>query len=226
MTEVDQYINQIKNKFISNCPIQKPNNQFEEGSDIDTDDENNENQKVALSKINQLLENLKKNNKRIFSSFNEGDIRKKSKNELYENNFFNGTDNFNSWLLHSIPYKCSECNGNHQPFKKQDFPIFYFFEPLTFIRDVNNVIHIELETPGVDKDDLKIDLSNNILTIIAKKKPIYPSFQNMCEFERHEKSIGVYKRVLEFNSNTVDKDTIKARYVNGILLITVDKFLL
>ncbi|KAN0026000.1 hypothetical protein ACTFIV_006980 [Dictyostelium citrinum] len=240
MTEVDQYINQIKNKFISNGPIQKTTYQFDDSSDIDTDDENNEKQKVGLPKINGLIETLKQNyysdenkkksnnlinNKRNFSC-NEEDIRKKSKMEFYENNFFNGTDNFNSWLLHSIPYKCLECNSNHQPFKKQDFPIFSFFEPLTFIRDVNNVIHIELETPGVDKDDLKIDLSNNILTIIAKKKPIYPSFQNMCQFERHEKSIGVYKRVLEFNSNTVDKDTIKARYVNGILLITVDKFLL
>ncbi|KAM9997524.1 hypothetical protein ACTFIZ_011011 [Dictyostelium cf. discoideum] len=255
MTEaIDQIQNQIK-QFYNFNPIQKINYEFEDNSENETDDENSNKKNFQLKKIsdisfntlekkkiynnnnnnnnnNNKLNNICNYKRTLSSSSLQQDIeetRKKIKSQFHENDFENGFGNFQSWLNNSIPYFCKECNGNHEPPQKklnpQDIPLFTIFEPLTFIREVNKVIHIELEIAGVDKDDVKVDLTNNILTIVAKKKSVYPLFQNMCEFKRHEKSIGVYKRVLEFNSNTVDKDTIKARYVNGILLITVNKFL-
>ncbi|KAM9972030.1 hypothetical protein ACTFIW_012020 [Dictyostelium discoideum] len=234
MTEVTYQIqNQIK-QFNDFNPIQKTNYKNQYNSD-------NENSSLIYL-INSTKQNkFNNNNKNICnykrgssSSFQENEeTRKKLKAQIYENDFVNGFGNISkSWWNDTIPNNCKieECNGNHdeppqQILKSQDIPLFTFFEPLTFIHEINKVIHIELEIAGVDKDDVKVDLTNNILTIVAKKKSVYPLFQNMCEFKRHEKSIGVYKRVLEFNSNTVDKDTIKARYVNGILLITVNKFL-
>ncbi|KAK5578546.1 hypothetical protein RB653_008218 [Dictyostelium firmibasis] len=101
-----------------------------------------------------------------------------------------------------------------------------YLEPHTFIHEINGVIHIESEIPGVDKNGVMVDLSNNILTILAKKKQIYPASVNMDEFQRHGKSLGTYKRVLELNQNTVDIDTIKVRSVDGILLITIKKIVL
>ncbi|KAM9957392.1 hypothetical protein ACTFIR_009497 [Dictyostelium discoideum] len=231
MTEVTYQIQDQIKQFNDFNPNQKTNYKNQYNSD-------NENSSLIYL-INSPKQNKFNNNKNICnykrdsSSFQENEeTRKKLKAQIYENDFENGFGKISkSWLNYTIPYNCKieECNGNHetpqQKLKSQDIPLFTFFEPLTFIHEINKVIHIELEIAGVDKDDVKVDLTNNILTIVAKKKSVYPLFQNMCEFKRHEKSIGVYKRVLEFNSNTVDKDTIKARYVNGILLITVNKFL-
>ncbi|EAL70735.2 heat shock protein Hsp20 domain-containing protein [Dictyostelium discoideum AX4] len=233
MTEVTYQIQDQIKQFNNFNPIQKTNYKYQYNSD-------NENSSLVYLIKNPKQNNFKNYNNKIcnykrslssssFQGNEEKETRKKNKAQFYENDFENGFGNISSWLNNSIPYKCEDCNGNneppHQKLKSQDIPLFTFFEPLTFIHEINKVIHIELEIAGVDKDDVKVDLTNNILTIVAKKKSVYPLFQNMCEFKRHEKSIGVYKRVLEFNSNTVDKDTIKARYVNGILLITVNKFL-
>ncbi|KAM9984570.1 hypothetical protein ACTFIY_009003 [Dictyostelium cf. discoideum] len=217
MTEVTYQIQDQIKQFNNFNPIQKTNYKFEY---------NNYNNKIKNISCNFKRRTLSSSS---FQENEEKENRKKIKAQFYENDFENGFGNIQSWLNNSIPHKCEQCNDHPEPpqqkLNSQDIPLFTFFEPLTFIHEINKVIHIELEIAGVDKDDVKVDLTNNILTIVAKKKSVYPLFQNMCEFKRHEKSIGAYKRVLEFNSNTVDKDTIKARYVNGILLITVNKFL-
>ncbi|KAN0053115.1 hypothetical protein ACTA71_012597 [Dictyostelium dimigraforme] len=228
-------------KPFGNSIDQKIKNCDEETSENETDDENSSprDNKINNNQIESDLKikngNMHKNDKfKSNSNFKRTlslsleENRKKIKNQLYKNDFMEGSGNYDSWNGNLIPTICSECNNSNQQtfnsYKSKDSPFLSFIEPLTFIHEANKVIHIELEIPGVDKDDVNVDLSNNILSILAKKKSIYPSFQNMSEFKRHEKSSGVYKRVLEFNPNTVDKETIKARNVNGTLLITVNKY--
>lgn len=76
---------------------------------------------------------------------------------------------------------------------------------------------IELDVPGFDKKDIKIECKKGYLTITAKRT--IEEDNSDKNYIRKERSYGEYTRT--FYLGDVDTESIEAKFNNGTLLITV-----
>lgn len=79
------------------------------------------------------------------------------------------------------------------------------------------VVHAEL--PGVNKEDINIDYNNNYLTISAIKNNEFEEKKD--NYIRRERSYGSVSR--GFYINNIDKNSIKAKFDNGVLSVELPK---
>jgi HSP20 family protein len=92
--------------------------------------------------------------------------------------------------------------------------------PAVNISETAEDFKVELAVPGLQKDDFKINLEKDLLSISAEKKS--ETKEDGTKFTRKEYNYSVFKR--SFNlPDTADRDTIKAEYSNGILTLTIYK---
>ena len=87
------------------------------------------------------------------------------------------------------------------------------------IYEKDNKYHIEMDIPGFSKEDIKINLDNNYLTISAEKK--VNTEDKDKKYIRRERSYSKFER--SFYLNNADEEKIDAEYKNGILNIIVPK---
>jgi len=80
-------------------------------------------------------------------------------------------------------------------------------------------VHIELDAPGFNKEDIKLDVDDGILTIEATKDEEKEDEEK--NYYRKERVYGTFKR--QFNVGNVDEDKINAKFENGVLKITLPK---
>ena len=83
-----------------------------------------------------------------------------------------------------------------------------------------NEYKIELAAPGLVKEDFKIDLKKDNLSIWAEKKAEEGAIQK--DFTRKEFEYSSFARSFVLPEG-VDADKINAEYLNGILTITIGK---
>ena len=78
---------------------------------------------------------------------------------------------------------------------------------------------IEVAAPGYSKDDFKLNIENEVLTISVEKEQNKVEGENFtrCEFYN-----GSFERSFVVGK-TIDINKIDARYENGILTITLSK---
>jgi HSP20 family protein len=106
-----------------------------------------------------------------------------------------------------------------------DFSNFGFnfietFYPKIDISEEKENLNVTAEIPGVNKENIKITLQDNILTIEGeKKKETENSDKN---FHRSERVYGSFKRSFTLPSE-VDSDKVDAKFENGILHIQLKK---
>ena len=80
-------------------------------------------------------------------------------------------------------------------------------------------VHIEMDVPGYDKNDINVDVEDGILTIEAKtSNEIVDEGKN---YYRKERVSGSFKR--QFNVGDVDDNEIKAKFNNGVLEVSFPK---
>jgi HSP20 family protein len=72
------------------------------------------------------------------------------------------------------------------------------------------------------REDFKVELDNNVLTISSNREEKQED-QNNENFTRREFSYQYFQRSFSLPENKVEGDKISARYVDGILHITVPK---
>ena len=84
---------------------------------------------------------------------------------------------------------------------------------VNIIEDKNN-FRLEVAAPGLDKEDFKIDLHNDVLTISAEKK--------VEKFLRREFSYCNFKHSFSL-PEYVDVEKIEAQHKNGILNVIIPK---
>jgi HSP20 family protein len=94
-----------------------------------------------------------------------------------------------------------------------------WFAPTDVSEDANG-IQISMEVPGVDPEEVRLALENNILTISGEKK--HQAEQSNERVHRFERTYGTFERAFVL-PNTVDPERIEARYENGVLFVTVPK---
>ena len=92
--------------------------------------------------------------------------------------------------------------------------------PAVDMYDNKNEIVAKAEVPGVDKDDISISLSNNMLTIKGETKKEEETKEE--DYYYSERSYGSFTRVLNLPAK-VNEKKIKASFKNGILEIHMPK---
>lgn len=80
------------------------------------------------------------------------------------------------------------------------------------------VLHIEL--PGVDPDDVEVNLQENVLTVSGERN--FYEERDADLFRRVERRFGRFHRAVRL-PDRVDPDKVDARYENGLLTIAVPK---
>lgn len=94
--------------------------------------------------------------------------------------------------------------------RKTDLPQF---RPATDILEREDGFYIYMDLPGVDKQDLVIDLQEDQLTISAITS--HPSSEGE-HFSEMQFTNGEYRRSVSL-SDIVDREKIKATLTNGVL---------
>ncbi|PKP01108.1 MAG: heat-shock protein Hsp20 [Bacteroidetes bacterium HGW-Bacteroidetes-9] len=79
---------------------------------------------------------------------------------------------------------------------------------------------IEVAAPGLEKNDFKINLENNVLTISSEKEDT--NEQKEERYMRREFSYSSFRRSFSL-PGTVEADKIAANHSNGVLNITIPK---
>lgn len=96
----------------------------------------------------------------------------------------------------------------------------YSFVPKVDIVENEKAFEIHMAVPGMNKDEFKIDLNDNYLTISGERKFTKEKKEN--NYHSIETQYGTFSRSFALPEN-VDASKINAKYENGILEINVPK---
>jgi HSP20 family protein len=88
------------------------------------------------------------------------------------------------------------------------------------IHETTEGYHLELNAPGRNKEDFKINVENGLLTISFEKKE--ESEQKEYKTVRREFSFQSFKRSFSLDEK-VNADNIQAKYENGVLKLFIAK---
>lgn len=96
----------------------------------------------------------------------------------------------------------------------------YSFVPRVDIMENDKAYQIHVAVPGMNKEDFKIDLNENYITISGERR--FTQDKNENNFYSVETQYGTFSRSFSLPDN-INSAKISAKYVNGILEITVPK---
>ena len=91
----------------------------------------------------------------------------------------------------------------------------------TDVTDEGDHYLLETDLPGFEKKDITLDIHDDMLTIRAERKSKVEEKEQKDKVIRMERSYGSYQR--SFDISGVDADQIKAKYVDGVLRLTLPK---
>ena len=94
------------------------------------------------------------------------------------------------------------------------------FVPTVNTREDDNAYHIEVDLPGVKKEDLHVDISDGVLTVSGERK--YKKEIKEKDYYKVESSFGKFERSFRLPDD-VNEDDIKAETKDGVLEIALPK---
>ena len=94
-----------------------------------------------------------------------------------------------------------------------------FVPPVDIYEDEHNIT-LKIEVPGIEQKDIDVRLENNTLAVRGERK--FEKEEKEENFHRVERRYGSFYRAFTL-PNTVDTDSVKADYDNGLLKITLAK---
>lgn len=89
----------------------------------------------------------------------------------------------------------------------------------TDVIDTGDAFKLDAELPGFKKEDIKLDVENDVLTISAERH--LDKDENKPNFIKRERFYGSYSRSFDVSGITVDG--ITASYNDGILTLIMPK---
>jgi len=96
----------------------------------------------------------------------------------------------------------------------------YSFVPKVDVVENDKAFEIHVAVPGINKEEFKIDLNDNFLTISGERK--FTREKNESNYRTIETQYGTFSRSFSLPDN-VDASAISAKYNNGILEVLVPK---
>jgi HSP20 family protein len=94
------------------------------------------------------------------------------------------------------------------------------YVPRVDISEDTNNIYVHAELPGMAKDDVKVTVADDILTIRGEKK--HEEKKEDKNYFRIERRFGEFARQFTLPEN-VKEDEVMANFNNGVLEITIPK---
>ena len=94
------------------------------------------------------------------------------------------------------------------------------FMPAVDFSETKDSYVIKAELPGLKKDEVKVTLNNNIVTITGEKKSEYEKKEG--NYHRIERSFGMFERSVSI-PGAIKSDAIDAKYADGLLTLTLPK---
>lgn len=99
------------------------------------------------------------------------------------------------------------------------------WRPAVEIKQSENDYKVKVQLPGVNKDDIEIELDNDFMTItaeIAEEKEEKEQDEKNMKYHTCEFRYGKYKRTISFDQ-AIKAEEANAEYKNGVLKITLPK---
>jgi HSP20 family protein len=94
------------------------------------------------------------------------------------------------------------------------------WNPVVDLYEKDDHFVIKAELPGVDKNDIKVDLKDRVLTLSGERT--YDNEVKEENYYRKERSYGKFQRAFTLPAD-VDSDKIKAEFKDGVLQVEVPK---
>jgi HSP20 family protein len=95
--------------------------------------------------------------------------------------------------------------------------------PAVNIKETENRYEVEMAAPGMKKEDFKIELDNNVLTISSEKTEESREDNGKDRYSRREFSYQSFQRSFSLPKEVVDEDKIEAHYKDGMLQLSIPK---
>jgi HSP20 family protein len=92
------------------------------------------------------------------------------------------------------------------------------FPPINIFQQADDFVAI-IELPGVDKNDLEIEVKENMIRISGRKTISYDSGASV---HRRERVSGVFDRTISVPIQ-IDPDAVKAEFRNGVLALFIPR---
>ncbi len=96
----------------------------------------------------------------------------------------------------------------------------FTWSPRVDVNETENEITIDVELPGIDKKDVKVEVKDNVLSISGERK-MEKKTEN-TETSRIERHYGKFERTFGL-PDRVEADKVLAKYKDGILALTLPK---
>jgi HSP20 family protein len=97
-------------------------------------------------------------------------------------------------------------------------PAFREFPPINVWLGDNSVV-VTSELPGVTRDDVTLNLQEDVLTLEGTRRP---SEEQGANWQRRERAYGSFSRAVQLPFR-VDPNKVQARFNNGILEIELER---
>lgn len=94
------------------------------------------------------------------------------------------------------------------------------FSPSVNTREGEYAYHVEVDLPGVKKEDIHVDLNANILTISGERNTKKEVKEK--DYYKKESSYGKFQRSFTLPDNT-DAENIEANSQDGVLEVVIPK---
>lgn len=94
--------------------------------------------------------------------------------------------------------------------------------PAVNIRETAESFDVEVAAPGMKKEDFKVELDGNLLTIRSERQNRQEK-KDGEKYSRQEFSYQSFQRSFDLPTNVVDAEHIEAKYENGLLHLVIPK---
>ena len=94
--------------------------------------------------------------------------------------------------------------------------------PAVNIKEQADNFEVEVAAPGMNKNDFKVELDGNVLSISSEKQNEHDENGN-GNYSRKEFSYQSFQRTFTLPKDVVDVDKIEAKYNNGLLHLIIPK---
>ncbi|HEQ99743.1 MAG TPA: Hsp20/alpha crystallin family protein [candidate division Zixibacteria bacterium] len=105
------------------------------------------------------------------------------------------------------------------PMRRRAEDVGGWYPDVDIVEDKDN-IEVQVDLPGMEKDDIKVSVEDSVLTIKGERKGMREEKDK--NYHQIERTYGTFTRSFSLPT-TVEGEKIKASYKNGVLKIDLPK---
>ena len=94
--------------------------------------------------------------------------------------------------------------------------------PKVNVKEDDDNFMIEMAAPGMKKDDFKVELHNDLLTISSESEQNHEAKEDKGKYTRREYAYHSFQRSFSLPT-TADGEKVEAKYEDGVLKLTIPK---